>query len=352
MAGQTIRIVSFAGNVIRDLPSVILSDTTGWDLKRVVAETLGFPSASMRLIGPAGSEIGSKMVLAEALGVAQADECIVVTCALGALDPIGPKKNQDFDDRNFPRKGGLLLHRRIWKAESGKHGKMSIANQRTPSTAMRDPVRTLIVNSFADGLEGLIDVALDAAFGITDDEAASPFVFEDPDRGTCTDLSTCRLWVRVLTDDTNAVLWRASAGDFGIITNAVLWRLLDGWAGSTPGCPGGQVRGGPVLEVLFLATRPDLREEGQACKLVQELEEAASTLGCAAVAVAAVPVQGRSFWSKCGYEVVVPLAAEQDERLGHDAPGPGDPSTALGGFLRQNMVLFSDTPLVAKVLPA
>merc|ERR1719203_1295654 len=129
---------------------------------------------------------------------------------------------------------------------------------------------------------------------------------------------------------------------------AVLWRMLD-----APAAPpdGKQTSGGSVLEVLFLATSPEYRELGQAQELVKELEEAAQTMGCFAICVAAVPKQGISFWTRCGYEVAVPL--EETATEGSEPSGPprlGEPRSELGAFLLQKMLLFSDTPLVAKVL--
>jgi len=97
---------------------------------------------------------------------------------------------------------------------------------------------------------------------------------------------------------------------------------------------------------------------------VTELEVAARGLGCAVMCVAAVPRQGVSFWKKCGYKREVPLkkARARSAESNDDAPGGGEidkeasmnpleePATALGKYLLANMLLFSDTPLVAKVL--
>merc|ERR1711879_366649 len=68
-------------------------------------------------------------------------------------------------------------------------------------------------------------------------------------------------------------------------------------------------------------------------------------MGCSAVTVAAVPIQGLTFWQRCGYEIVVPLKKE-----GVMEPGLDEPLTAFGGFLLNHMLLFTDTPLVAKIL--
>merc|ERR1712146_803611 len=77
--------------------------------------------------------------------------------------------------------------------------------------------------------------------------------------------------------------------------------------------------------------------------------------GCSAIAVAAVPVQGMAFWTKrCGFQVVVPLKDGQDHPVvagdTTKAEHLDEPVNELGEFLLQHMLLFTDTPLVAKVL--
>merc|ERR1712066_845426 len=100
------------------------------------------------------------------------------------------------------------------------------------------------------------------------------------------------------------------------------------------------------MEVLFLATSPKMRESGFAGQLEQELESAAKEMGCSAIVVAAVPAQGMSFWTKrCGFEVVVPLKADRNEEEYFE-----EPLNELGAFLLRHMLLFTDTPLVAKEL--
>merc|ERR1711972_456247 len=74
-----------------------------------------------------------------------------------------------------------------------------------------------------------------------------------------------------------------------------------------------------------------------------ELETVAVTMGCSAIAVAAVPQEWNSLWSQCGYKVMVPLA--NGEGMGKF----GEPFTPLGSFLLENMLLFMDSPLMAKI---
>merc|ERR1712129_169482 len=124
-------------------------------------------------------------------------------------------------------------------------------------------------------------------------------IFEDAERGTYADLSTCQLWTRTLNDHGNDFQrWLDTR-----LVSAVLWRLLHNWEGSTASASQQAVPAGPVLEVLFLATSFGSRGEGEGKTLVTELEEAARSLGCAAMCVAAVPKQGVGFWKRCGYTV-------------------------------------------------
>merc|ERR1712110_985529 len=111
------------------------------------------------------------------------------------------------------------------------------------------------------------------------------------------------------------------------------------------------------LEVLFLATAPDMRESGHALELIGELEEAAASLGCSSVCVAAVPHQGMSFWSRAGYGKIVLLKDTDEASIEHETDKTCNPCSVLqepitpfGKFLFQNMLLFTDTPLLAKYL--
>jgi hypothetical protein len=100
-----------------------------------------------------------------------------------------------------------------------------------------------------------------------------------------------------------------------------------------------------------------MREQGWAIELEEELESAAEFMGCSAIAVAAVPVQGMSFWTqRCGFKVVVPLKTETksseefQDAMSDAAECLGHPVNELGDFLLRHMLLFTDTPLVAKEL--
>merc|ERR1719454_1537727 len=54
--------------------------------------------------------------------------------------------------------------------------------------------------------------------------------------------------------------FRSELLEMGTVMSAALWRLLPDWAGK-----------GPVLEVLFLATNPNMRERQWAVELERDL---------------------------------------------------------------------------------
>lgn len=243
--------------------------------------------------------------------------------------------------------------------------------QREPSVAMREDVHGLITESFAEHLAPLISMAIDAAYAaenqsIRGADVSNAYIYEDQARGTFADLATCRLWTSALSPEFLEDNKKSNKGFehiFGAektpdVVSAVLWRLLPCWEGSQANDHTSFVPKGPVLEVLFLAACPQMRELGHSKELVAELEIAAKQMGCCAVAVAAVPQQGRSFWKKCGYEVVVPLKDGECDETGQapgirskkEGPGLDEPNSAFGAFLVENMLLFTDTPLVAKTL--
>merc|ERR1712146_519554 len=116
--------------------------------------------------------------------------------------------------------------------------------------------------------------------------------------GTYADLSTCQLWTRRVARNSEM---RYALKSF--VVSAVLWRLLPKWEG----CSAEHVQPGHILEVLFLATHLDFQQDGEGMTLVQELEDVARALGCAAMCVAAVPQQGVKFWKRCGFRTAVHL---------------------------------------------
>merc|ERR1712032_1601167 len=172
------------------------------------------------------------------------------------------------------------------------------------------------------------------------------YVYEDPGRNVYADLSSCRVWVYsvradVMKEGAGPAFLRHDIRTMNPVICAVLWRLLPNWQDK-----------GPVLEVLFLATSPEMWERGWAAELEEELERVATSMGCSAIAVAAVPAQGMNLWTvRCGFEIVVPLRTGACPDGGVDEEHPlGEPVNGLGDFLLRHMLLFTDTPLVAKVL--
>lgn len=343
-ADETIRInvsvTNPAGNSIALFPAIDIFNTTGGTLKQMIAKAVGFPAAGIKLSLPTGRCIMNPEALSTMLSSDMLNESeLAVSCVLVKSCHVGAQWNGK--RRSFGGKSGMMLARAIRLAE--QRGKPIVSNLRSPNGALRNDVHELITESFAPGLRGLIELALQVAHqppagdGLDSTDSRQKLVFEDAERGAYADLSTCQLWTRAFHAN-------KSIHDPSVVS-AVLWRLLFNWEGSPAvdgPVPDGPVRAGPVLEVLFLATNPEFRDEGEGQKLVAELEDAARGLGCVAMCVAAVPKQGIAFWKRAQFEVAVPLAAETGE-------GPGEPVTVLGQFLVENMLLFSDTPLLAKV---
>merc|ERR1719464_793345 len=89
--------------------------------------------------------------------------------------------------------------------------------------------------------------------GNTEAPSDGPCIFQDLQRGSYADLSSCQVWTRVVHPQIRADCDETYDIQFvhGPVVCAVLWRLLD-----APLVPPGDkcIPSGPVLEVLFLAT--------------------------------------------------------------------------------------------------
>jgi len=351
-----VRVMSLTGNEIGTIDGIEITTTTGHNLKSTISATYGFPSFNMKLILASGDVINNSVLSTQACFCEVANSCgddyLPVCCVLSTVQPLGPKE-QGKRVRPFGSKAGMILGARISMsvaaARDNSSGGVSIF--KVPDPSLREYAQRLVTESFAPHLAPLIDTGFNAACCAEATEATAEevavasdaFTYIDHEHSVNVDLSTCRLWTGMLEEATLAAdswvanMWKedTSIYGFGNVVSAVLWRLISGWEGAA-----GAVRAGPVLEVLFLATHPAMREVGLATKLVKELEAGATAMGCSAVAVAAVPSQGISFWNRCGYEVAVPLGDN----------GPAEAVSALGEFLSENMLLFTDTPLVAKAL--
>eukprot|EP00445_Apocalathium_hangoei_P028246 CAMPEP_0203914764 /NCGR_PEP_ID=MMETSP0359-20131031/55622_1 /ASSEMBLY_ACC=CAM_ASM_000338 /TAXON_ID=268821 /ORGANISM="Scrippsiella Hangoei, Strain SHTV-5" /LENGTH=361 /DNA_ID=CAMNT_0050841129 /DNA_START=60 /DNA_END=1145 /DNA_ORIENTATION=- len=354
---RTIRIVSIGGNQVATFADVDVCSATGWETLCQVAQALGFPSASLSLVTQSAVVIDHSLPLQESIGPDGCDDPIALTCVLGPSRAVGVKREHWMMRTN---KIGMILGRRL-RRHAGDKPFFKICRELDPS--LQDDVKQLITESFAPRLKELIHVAVRAAYQPATATAlstpAEECVFKDESFGACINLSSCRLWTSVpdfsIKDVAPESLWFGGDPD-PVFAGAVLWRLLDGWPGAAPDAAGGAVAAGPVLEVLFAAAHPDLQELGVAGHLMAELEEVATLMGCAAVAVAAVPHQGRRFWAKQGYLVhatLIEIALQGDgDNLSESSKMQTtlEPGTALGEFLKSKMLLFTDTPLVAKVL--
>jgi hypothetical protein len=340
-----VRLVNLGGNEIGNIDDIDIARTAGLELKHTIADTFGFPARNMKLVLTSGDTIDNTVLNSQPHFCRAHEGCsdgyLLVCCLPSAAKPIGRKRPQNGGSWHGHKAGMLLCNRIERAARQGELGSI-VSTLRTPVLELRKESQQLIQESFADHLGPLINLAVDASYH-ADVEAStlSDYTYVDDKTGASADLGSCRLWTRVFNDPTPYAVDSSLAC-------AILWRLLCHWEGSSPEAAEGHGQGGPVLEVLFLATSPDLRESGEAGRLVKELEEAATVMGCSAIAVAAVPQQGISFWTRAGYEIAVPLSKDTSTNPG--GPGPGEPTSALGNFLFENMVIFTDTPLVAKVL--
>eukprot|EP00929_Paragymnodinium_shiwhaense_P039492 TRINITY_DN20723_c0_g1_i1.p1 TRINITY_DN20723_c0_g1~~TRINITY_DN20723_c0_g1_i1.p1 ORF type:complete len:495 (+),score=89.87 TRINITY_DN20723_c0_g1_i1:148-1632(+) len=222
-----------------------------------------------------------------------------------------------------------------------------VETKTTPSMKARYLVHELLCSYFAEHLRPLIDVALSAAYGDSLNGQTHAYT-HSPDMPPA-DLSKCRLWTRelreaIMDDEDHPLSFFYSA--CGSVLSVALWRIIDGFVGSKSTTSHKSVKRGPVMEVLFLASIPPVAHTGESIRLAKALEDAAVQMGCAAIAVAAVAAQGKSFWvRRLGYEIHVDLNPEatcsKDIFL--------EPEGELGRFLMHNMILFDDTPIVAKV---
>jgi len=347
---RNVVIRSINGDIIAPFESVNVLKTTGRELRHMTAARTGFSPVCVQVLLSSGQVLADDLVLKVCISDADClGDDVTLVCKLSQFQLVGPKKDTA-PYEYFGGKGGALLKMRISELE--RSGRLSVCTNRVPDPSLREEVRDLIHESFAPHLAPLIDVALNAAhdrevnIGDPAGTTSGPHTYEDLERGAFADLSSCQLWTRVFKSGAREL----GAGD---VVAAVLWRLIFGWEGAN----GLFSNGGPVLEVLFLATAPGMRESGHALELIAELEEAATSMGCSSISVAAVPHQGMSFWSRAGYGKVVLLKDTDDASIEHEMDRDckpcsvfQEPITPFGTFLFQNMLLFTDTPLLAKSL--
>lgn len=334
-------VTSLSGKKLATFESVNLKQVTGVELKRMVADVVGFPVSGIKLTSEQGVIIEKSVSLEQVLSdVSSSQEQITIGCVVCPPRPLGNKNLEPQRETSFGSKAGMVLSTRLHSDE--RCGKPSVIKSRNPEPHLRKHIQAVLTAAFAEGMAPIIDMGVDAAFqeaGFANLSSESQdYIYEDMERSTCADLSSCRVWAYSMSADfiQNAGLgWLDIIPGMNPVVCAVLWRLLPSWEDK-----------GTVLEVLFLATSPEMREGGFAFQLENDLESAAKEMGCCAIAVAAVPHQGMNFWTgRCGFEVVVPLKTDTTE-----ADCLGEPLNNLGDFLLRHMLLFTDTPLVAKEL--
>eukprot|EP00929_Paragymnodinium_shiwhaense_P007325 TRINITY_DN11123_c0_g1_i16.p1 TRINITY_DN11123_c0_g1~~TRINITY_DN11123_c0_g1_i16.p1 ORF type:complete len:338 (-),score=67.09 TRINITY_DN11123_c0_g1_i16:164-1177(-) len=329
-----------------------------------VAEELGFPTTVMSFVLPSGVPLQPGILAAQPSfveAVALDDPgAVSLTCVVSSARPCGKKQPEHW--RCCPvlgAKAGFILETLLEDGPRSKELLTFVQTLRTPKDRPESRLfaQQLITTNFASHLDDLIDAAFSVVYSDLDSDVALTFTHEPTQAAL--DLSTCQLWLRVFdmqalrADDGHGNMWMdaldrlcgdtLSAGILG----GVLWRVLEGWHGMDAAADFAAVPAGPVLEVLFLATVTEFRRGGEAAALLKDLEAGAKAMGFVAIAVAAVPQQGMNFWTKkMSYSSVVALN-----------PSPSsasdvfcEPTNELGRFLFENMMLFDDTPLVAKSL--
>mmetsp|Transcript_30015 Transcript_30015/g.69901 ORF Transcript_30015/g.69901 Transcript_30015/m.69901 type:complete len:420 (+) Transcript_30015:75-1334(+) len=337
-AERQIVVVAMNGEELLRMSSTeLLQDTDCRELLQRVSKAVGFAKSSLSLTTSGGQALFDSDPVSKVLE-SEAGESVYLTCILSPVKPIAAKEE---NDRRFGRKGVLLLTKRLQAAAKGGAFAQIC---RAPELGCRNEVLDLLSSSFAPDLKPLIDAGLQAAFGEEGGNAATdsdaPYIYKHEATGTSADLSSCRLWISEFQSS---------------LVGAVLWRVIDGWSGADSDAfvEGREIGAGPVLEVLFLAIQVGLREHGQAGRLLSELESTARQMGCVAVTVAAVPHQGCAFWTSNGYRVAVPCTdGPLESPDAAQEPGPFLDATtgAFGQYLFRHMLLFTDTPLMAKVL--
>lgn len=364
MAAVDVRVTGMSGQVVAAIPSADVGGASAAALRRQVADAAGFPASALQLLLPSGECFGDR-----ALECMQPELCpqgiLDLTCVVRSENvPVGSKRELN----DFRRtKGNLIVARRLdglLKDKKAEH----VRTERNPSDSERAEATILLQSCFSEGVAEFIEFGVKSSCEAAADNghAVRAFYETTDGDGVCVDMSECRLWTRSWSEESfqehrglldrivrnQHFYYRARDNEEpptppGRLVSAVLWRILHGWEGCS------DAAAGPILEVLFMATAASMRETMQARQLQEELEEAARALGCTAICVAAVPHQGKRFWSAtCGFETFVEMVPNEGSDGSDGGAGLEEPTHPLGVFLRNSMCLFDDTPLLAKVLRA
>lgn len=365
----TIEVTSLAGSYLATMHAVDITCTTCAELKQMVAKAIGFFLPGTRLMLASGVQIEGQQLLSELLTTdLPIANVLTVSAVLVKSELFGSKSSEC--TRPLSTLPTALVCQPVWRQGMWKQGKPMLETLRTPKESLREPVQFLLTSRFGPEVTPLIESALALAYdqllpttgnadkkqktsGTSEGQAPKHgLVFEDAARATYADLSTCQLWIRAskveaclenLDQNTRRLLWHRS------VHAAVLWRLLFSSEGSSGSALENTGLDGPVLEVLFLSTQYC---QGDATALLSDLEDEARARGCAAICTtAANSAEATSFWKPLGFSVEVPVKACEDGDAAEPEPEQEpEPSTALGRYLSRKMVLFTDTPVVAKVL--
>eukprot|EP00927_Polykrikos_kofoidii_P012678 TRINITY_DN15492_c0_g2_i1.p1 TRINITY_DN15492_c0_g2~~TRINITY_DN15492_c0_g2_i1.p1 ORF type:complete len:389 (-),score=46.51 TRINITY_DN15492_c0_g2_i1:71-1237(-) len=352
-------VVNMTGNTLATLEAVDIDKVTGLALKGLVMQATGGSSAAFRLVPSWASGTPLKLSDLVSRSLAGSAKCrdgpLVVTCVvdlrcglLGQKTSAGPGV--------FWLRSGFLLLERIEEVED--RGESLVATFQCPDESLRDEAMEMVLTSLPRSLASFIAAAFDAAYaGVPEGDGSTIVTSTPPCRrlfyeansngDVCVDLSTCRFWARAFISCEMAKQL-SPFREYQRVMTSVLWRLLSGWNGCSAAVDAADspTGGGPVLEVLFLASISDMRQDRQAHRLIEDLVEMGTLMGCVAICVAALPQQGQTFWRSLGFKPIVHF-----EKTRRDNSFPfGEPSCEFGRFLLKNMVLFSDTFLFARVL--
>jgi len=363
----SLRLVTVGGDEIGALNDVDML-MPGVDLKQLVAKSFNLSRIGIKLVLPSGDTVKDVPLHSQAPLLTVCTECqgdhVVVSCISSDIRPLGRKDTAVPRRRIMGSKAGMLLERHIDRNNGGESSIIELSCAPDAETAKFAAV--LIKDSFAPHLAPLIELGIDAAccaklsVDSMDAKTAEKYVYTDEQSSAVADLSSCQLWCSSLNKASSgayscALQFRDRATSTlvtGGLLSSILWRMLDTWEDPEACDNAHLVCAGPVLEVLFLSTHPVMRTMGEAKRMVSRLEKHAQSLGCSALAVAAVPAQGINFWTSTAHWTVVVPRDETVDSHDEAAFTLGEPTCPLGQYLLDRMVLFNDCPLVAKRLRA
>ena len=178
-----------------------------------------------------------------------------------------------------------------------------ILRRNIESNEERQKICNLMERNFNEAMSPLIRAC------INEEES---FIYKYHDDDIKVDIGKTNIWALYNIND-------ATSGNDEELLCALIWRWVHGERG-------GRSNARLMFEVLFLSTYENARFNNYGQKMVKEIELYCIANNYDLMSVAAVPVHGEAFWKSNGFK----------ERK--------------DVWLRQNMLVFDDTPLFAKYL--